>query len=388
MDGINSVIRVLVEKKADKTGFSQEYLDFISQVPPEQTTLGNSSDWERTRDVPEYNKKQQITKWQALKVIFNWTPIMHNLCEDKVANLKKCIKSKEGLYAHVQMPNKQVYSTLCCWVLAHSWSMPRQDGREASDVLKIFLQYGFDINWRAPGAKSCLQMLVDEAMEQDTHLWDDGIKLLIAYGADASYFTADQKGYIHHYCVPGEGKYEKPVPKPKVVEVPTPIPGAVAGKSYPDWNAKIDVPYLKEPEEAWNLIKANFYWEPFMMNLGDKDHFSTLQQNEEHGIYYRALPKGQNAFDCWLSTHQHDQKREDGKSLEDCLKMWQNDAKWNFNWPGGEMRQALATAVSLAQHDGAKQEFKDIIRHLVLMGANGYDLSDKDKEFVTKTLAE
>ena len=66
MDGIHSVIRVLVEKRAEKTGFSQEYLDFIAKVPAEPTTQGNQSDWERTRDIPTYDKKQQITKWQAV----------------------------------------------------------------------------------------------------------------------------------------------------------------------------------------------------------------------------------------------------------------------------------------------------------------------------------
>lgn len=86
---------------------------------------------------------------------FNWEPIFHN-CADQ-SNLKKCKKSKEGIYAHIAIGKPpQIQSILAIWILSHSWSLPRQDGRTSHDIMKIFLDYGFDINWKVQGGMSTL----------------------------------------------------------------------------------------------------------------------------------------------------------------------------------------------------------------------------------------
>lgn len=115
-------------------------------------------------------------------------------------------------------------------------------------------------------------------MEKGSHLWDNGIKLLIEYGADASYFTVAQKRYIHHNCVAGQGNYDTPMlmPKPEPIAAPIAIVQVAPTTSYPDWEAKIEVPYQKDPEGDWAAIKEKFSWEPYTVNLSDKSHFEEL----------------------------------------------------------------------------------------------------------------
>jgi hypothetical protein len=92
-------------------------------------------------------------------MIFNWEPVMHNLSSN--SQMKKCRKSKQGIYCHLPFgKEKKIQSALATWCLAHNWSLPRQDGRHAMEVLKQFLQFGFDINWKPNLGVSTLQFIV------------------------------------------------------------------------------------------------------------------------------------------------------------------------------------------------------------------------------------
>lgn len=243
---------------------------------------------------------------------------MHNLTNN--SQMKACRKSKQGIYCHLPFgKEKKVQSALATWCLAHNWSTPRQDGRQAMEVLKQFLQFGFDINWKFNLGVSTLQFIVQKALDENVHLWDDAIKLLIDFGADASYFTQAQKAYIHINCVPGTEKYTMPV-----VEAPlSPVTlndTIVPPKTYPDWQMQIETPVLSDAPDAWSKVKDLLDWEPFFENLKSSTDFDALRENEECGIYH--LVSGKNAFNCWVENHQHDLKRQDGKCMEDCVKMF------------------------------------------------------------------
>lgn len=146
---------------------------------------------------------------------------------------------------------------------------------------------------------SSLQYVVQHALDTDSHGCDEAIKLLIDFGADASYFTQNQKAYIHHNCVAGTMKYEAVV---KEVVAPTPdLSETLMPKTYPDWEMKIETPELKDAKEAWAQIKDLFDWDPFYENLCDATTFKALSDNEECGIYH--VIDGKNAFDIWVESH-------------------------------------------------------------------------------------
>jgi hypothetical protein len=235
-------------------------------------------------------------------MIFNWEPVLHNLSSN--SQMKKHHKSKQGIYSHLPFgKEKKVQSALASWCLAHNWSLSRKDGRHASDVIRKFIEFGFDINWKTNLGVSTLQFIVQEALDKDSHLWDEAIKLLIDFGADASYFTQAQKAYIHINCVRGTQKYEMPVVEaPAVALNETLVP-----KSYPDWQMQIETPVLSDAPAAWAQIKDSFDWEPFFENLLSTADFDALRENEECGIYHQV--SGKNAFDLWVNCHQHDLKR-------------------------------------------------------------------------------
>jgi len=88
---INQIIRILIEKRADRHGLPDAHMEYLAKLPAQQTQIG-LNDWERTRPVPLFDPMVAEAKWKAIKITFNWEPILHNV-ENKT-DLKRCQSSK------------------------------------------------------------------------------------------------------------------------------------------------------------------------------------------------------------------------------------------------------------------------------------------------------
>lgn len=74
--------------------------------------------------------------------------------------------------------------------------------------------------------------------------------------------------------------------------------------------------------------------------------------------------------------------------MEDCVKMFASQAKWDLNWESAG-KNALASTISLAQEGDKRQAgLKELICALVTLGANGRNLPEADQAFVKSVLNE